>query len=342
MSVLNWGIIGLGKIANKFASGFDQLKNSRLYSLASKNRENLEEFQKKYNVNKSLCYNNYEDMLLNENLDIVYIALPNNLHSEWINKCIEYNKNVLVEKPAVLTEDEIKNIINKLNNKKIFFAEGFMYRFHPQTLKFIEIINQNEIGKLIKMESSFGINVINKKNIFGFVKEKINTKSRLFKKELGGGSILDLGCYPASLSILIASLKSEEFNKEIKLMDTNNLMGPTDVDLEGFTKINFGNGFISTVKSSFKNELGKVTKIYGSKGEIIIPDTWHCLNSSIIVKGKEIKIDQLYRNIFSYEIESISDSILNGELIPKFPAVKKEETAINISILNQWINSNEK
>ena len=65
MSVLNWGIIGLGKIADKFASGFDQLKNSRLYSLASKNRENLEEFQKKYNVNKSHCYNNYEDMLLN-------------------------------------------------------------------------------------------------------------------------------------------------------------------------------------------------------------------------------------------------------------------------------------
>ncbi len=342
MSVINWGIIGLGKIANKFASGFDQLKNSRLYSVASKNIENLEEFQKKYNVSKSLCYGNYEDMLLNESLDIVYIALPNNLHSEWINKCIEYNKNVLVEKPAVVTEDEIKKIINKLNNKQIFFAEGFMYRFHPQTLKFTEIINQNQIGELLKMETSFGINVVNKKNIFGFVKEKINTKSRLFKKELGGGSILDLGCYPTSLSILIASLKSQEFKKEIKLIDTKNLIGPTGVDLEAFSKINFGNGFISTVKSSFKKDLGKVTKIFGSKGEIIIPDTWHCLNPSIIVNGKEININQLYRNIFSYEIESISQSILNGEIIPKFPAIKKEETAINISILNQWINSNEK
>ena len=71
MSVVNWGIIGLGKIANKFASGFDQLKNSRLYSVASKKKENLEEFQKKYNINNRLCYNNYEDMLLNDSLDIV-------------------------------------------------------------------------------------------------------------------------------------------------------------------------------------------------------------------------------------------------------------------------------
>ena len=86
MSVINWGIIGLGKIANNFASAFKDLKNSKLISIASKSKEKIEKFQKKFNLNNIFSYNNYEEMLLNEKIDIVYIALPHNLHFEWIVK----------------------------------------------------------------------------------------------------------------------------------------------------------------------------------------------------------------------------------------------------------------
>ena len=92
MSIINWGIIGLGKIAYKFASAFDQVKNSKLISVASKNNLNIEKFQTEFNLNKSFCYNEYEQILLNNEVDIIYVALPNNLHFEWIMQCIDKKK----------------------------------------------------------------------------------------------------------------------------------------------------------------------------------------------------------------------------------------------------------
>ncbi len=342
MSTINWGIIGLGNIANKFASAFSNLKNSKLLSVASKNIQNIEKFQRKFNLDNNYCYNNYEEILTNKNIDIIYIALPNKFHFEWIMKCIDYNKNILTEKPATINIDEIKQINNKLNESKIFFAEGFMYRFHPQTSKLVDIIKQNEIGELQSMKSFFGKNIIEKKNIFGFKRFKINKESRLFREDLGGGSILDLGCYPASLSILIANLKSKIQNYDINLKEINKTVGPTKVDLEAFTKIEFINEFNSYIGSSFKKDLGKSTKILGSKGEILVPDSWHCENPKIVVNGKEYFIENKFNNIFSYEIESISNSLLNNQLNPEFPAIKRNETEVNMDILNKWINSNER
>ncbi len=341
MSVINWGIIGLGKIANKFATAFNQIKNSKLISVASKNKEKLLEYQKKFNLDKNFCYDNYDDILANKNIDIIYIALPHSFHYEWIIKSLNHNKNVLTEKPATINLDEIKKINHKINEHKIFFAEGFMYRFHPQTNKLVEIIKQNEIGEIQKMSSFFGKNIIKKRNLFGFQKIKINKNNRLFKKDLGGGSILDLGCYPSSLSILIASLKSKNFSNKIKLNKIKKIIGPTKVDLEAFANIQFDNEFNSSIGSSFTNDLGKITKITGSKGEILVPDSWHCEDSKIVVNGKEYFIENKYNNIFSYEIESVANSLLNNEIEPKFPAIKRSETELNMSILNKWENSNE-
>jgi len=342
MSVINWGIIGLGKIANKFALAFKDLKNSRLISVASKNNEKLEKFQNQFNLNKKYCFNKYEEMLVNDDIDIIYIALPHTLHAEWIIKCINSKKNVLTEKPATVNSNDIKKINQYLSNSNIFFAEGFMYRFHPQTSTLIDFIRQNEIGEIQNMQSYFGMNFIEKKNIFGLKKLKINKKHRLFNKDLGGGSILDLGCYPTSLSILIASLKSEDFINEIKLKNVKKFIGTTNVDLEAYATIIFQNEFESYVGSSFKKNLGKSTKIEGSKGEIVIPDSWHCENSKIIVNGNEHNIKHKYDNIFSYEIESISSSLLNNDLEPKYPGIKIKETEANITILNKWIDFNEK
>ncbi len=341
MSIINWGIIGLGNIANKFSLAFKDLKNSKLISVASNNINRLQKFQDQFNLDKNYCFNNYEEILYNKDIDIIYIALPHKLHFEWIIKCIDCKKNVLTEKPATVSFKEIEQINKKLKQTKVFFAEGFMYRFHPQTIKLVDIIKQNEIGEPQSMSSYFGKNIIEKKNIFGFKKTKINKENRLFKKDLGGGSILDLGCYPSSLSILVASLKSDDFSDDIKLNKLRKIIGPTEVDIEAYANISFKNEFNSYIGSSFKNDLGKITQIFGSKGKIIIPDSWHCEKPKIILKGKEYFPENKYKNIFSYEIESISNSLLSNQTEPKFPAIKKSETELNMSILDKWINSDE-
>ena len=335
--MINWGIIGLGRIARDFASGFKDIKNAKLLGVASKTKKNLTEFKKIFNIDENYCFSSYEDLIACDKIDIVYIALPHNFHFEWIMKCIESNKKVLTEKPATTTSHEMKKINEKLDEKKIFFAEGFMYRYHPQTKKIISLIKNNEIGDLISMESNFGINLIEKRNIFGFKRIKFNKESRLFNKSLAGGCILDLGCYPSSFSILISKLKDSK-NLEIELKNTKIEHSSTNVDIDSYTDIYFSNGFMSSVGCSFKKNLGKSTKILGSKGSILINDSWHCFPMKITLNNKEIYEDKFnYSNIFSYEIESISNSILNKKNEPDYPAISRQETETNIMILNNWL-----
>ena len=341
MSEIKWGIIGLGNIAFEFASAFKEIKNSKLLGIASNDTGRLNKFREHFELDKNYCFSNYEDLIKNKEIDIVYIALPHNFHFDWINKCIDLKKNILSEKPATINLSQIKIINQKLNKNNIFFAEGFMYSYHPQFTKLIEILNEKKIGEIIEMESSFGVNIVKKKNFFGFKKIKINKKSRLFKKELAGGCILDLGCYPTSLSVVISNIKSNKFNDNFKINKSKILMGPSNVEIEASAQIEFQNEFKSLVKCSFRENLGEFTKIVGSKGEIIIPHSWKCRPSKIIVNSKEYNVDNLYKNIFSYEIETISNFIINKKKDPEFPAINRFETEVNMGILEKWINKNE-
>ncbi len=336
--MVNWGIIGLGRVANEFASGFNGLKNANLIGVASKTSKKLIEFKKKFNINEKYCFSNYEDLVACDKIDIVYIALPHSFHFPWIMKCLENNKKILTEKPATSSFIDMKKINETLSNKKIFFAEGFMYRYHPQTKKIISIIKNNEIGDLISMQSDFGINVMVKKNIFGFKKIKFNKESRLFNKSLAGGCILDLGCYPSSLSILIAKLKDPN-NLEVELKNTKIEYSSTEVDIESYTDLHFSNGFTSSISCSFKKESGKQTKIIGTKGTISIHDSWHCSPMKIKINDNEIFEDKFdFSNIFSYEIDSISNSILNKKIEPDYPGITRLETETNLMILNKWLD----
>ena len=166
MRQVNWGIIGLGKIATKFAESFKNIKNSKLKAVASRDIVKLKKFKNNFDLNSEHCFSKYEDILDCKNLDIIYIALPHSLHSEWSIKCIEKNKNILVEKPATVNFSEMKIIEEKLKKGNIFFAEAFMYRYHPQIIKLVDLIKDGTIGKLISMESFFGNDILSKK-IFG-------------------------------------------------------------------------------------------------------------------------------------------------------------------------------
>ena len=220
MQKVNWGIIGLGKIALKFSEGFKNIDNAKLLGISSKDNKKLKKFKEDFKIENNFCFNNYENLLECKDIDIIYIALPNSLHHEWIIKCIEKEKKILVEKPATLNFSQMKDVQNKLLHKNLLFTEAFMYRYHPQIIKVIKLIRENAIGKLISMESFFGMDILTKKNLFGFKKiKKLNKDSRLYNKDLGGGAILDLGCYPVSISQLIASLIPDIDCNNIKVLN---------------------------------------------------------------------------------------------------------------------------
>ena len=161
--IVKWGIIGLGNIAFEFAKSFYNSDNADLIAVASTSNEKLIKFKQNFNIEKENLYNSYQKLLENEDIDIVYIALPNSFHFEWILKAIEKNKNILVEKPAFMSLKEAETIFNHKNLKNIFFGEGYMYRYHPQISEMIKIIKSSGIGKPIQWCQILESNLLKKK-----------------------------------------------------------------------------------------------------------------------------------------------------------------------------------
>jgi len=182
---------------------------------------------------------------------------------------------------------------------------------------------------------------LTKKNLFGFKKKKkLNDKNRKYNKNLGGGAILDLGCYPVSVSQLIASLVPEIDLNNIKVLNKEKKIGSTGVDLDSYAELQFDNKFISKIGASFTKNLGQGTKVIGEKGELLIKNTWHGDPALIKINGEknyEIKVES-NKNIFSYEIENLSYSIIKNKKIVSYPAMNLTETLLNMRIIDEWLN----
>ena len=345
MQKLNWGIIGLGRIADSFSNGFFDVNNANLISVASRDNNKLQKYKELHKLDSKYLFNSYDDLIRCKDIDIIYLALPNNLHHDWALKIIENNKNILVEKPAILNVAEAKSISVKLENKDLFFSEAFIYRYLPQVKELIKILKSQELGRIFSMESSFGINLLTKKKFYFFKKKKkINLGDRKFKKELGGGSIYDLGCYTTSFSLLINSILHENTNNNFIISDIVREIGETGVDINSSAKLEFDNEFISNIYCSFKKNLGSKSIIRGENADIILSDTWKGDDIIIKYKNKKNKIIKFEnkKNIYSYQIEQISSNLLSGITKPIFPIMNINESISNIKIIEAWLKNLEK
>ena len=339
--IVKWGIIGLGNIAFEFAKAFNASDNAQLIALASKSKVKLDEFGKNFNIKKENLFNDYNEIIENNNIDIFYIALTNNLHFDLILKLLKKKRNILVEKPAFLTIKEAEIVFNKKNFENVFFSEAYMYMYHPQIIEVINNIKSGQIGNLIEMETNFGSNLIYKKNVFGFKKTKFDTNKRIFNKDLGGGVILDLGCYTTSMSLMIASLKESIEVSNFKVEDIKTEYLTKDIDVDSSAKIVFDNKFYSSIKTSFTKEIGNKTTIIGNQGQIVIENSWNPKRSILKILGKENKSKEFkeIKNIYTLEIDNISKDIIESKTQASFPGISKKNILLNSKIITDWINA---
>jgi predicted dehydrogenase len=140
---------------------------------------------------------------------------------------------------------------------------------------------------------------------------------------------------------LIASLKSKIDYDKVQLLNKKKLIGSTDVDLDSYVELKFENDFKSTIGASFLKNLGNQTRIIGTGGELIIEDTWTANISTIRIKKngaeKIINIDS-NENIYSYEIEKLSQCILDGKTKVDFPGLTIDQIIGNMKIIDKWLN----
>ena len=338
MEKIKWGIIGLGNIANNFAHAFNFCKYAQLIGISSKDKSKLDKFKNIFKIKNEFCFENYHDIVSLKEIDAIYIALPNTFHFKWIENCIKQNKKVLVEKPALNNIQESEKLQRMLQNQNYFLAEAFMYRFHPQIDVVINLIKNKEIGDLISMESNFGSDILTKKKFWVFKsKKKPDEKKRIFNKKLGGGAIMDLGCYTTSFSSLIAALKSKFDKFEVK--NKTKEICSTGVDIDSYCEIHFDNNFVAKVGASFSKNIGRGTKIFGDKGCIIIDDTWFGSSEVTIKRNnnlEKIKINKI-ENIYSEEIDYISKNLIEKKKEIDITGISLNDIILNTKVLNNWL-----
>ena len=179
---IRWGIIGLGKIANKFATDLASIEHVELVAVASRNIQNANNFAEKYNAKKA--YSSYEELAKDTNVDAVYIATPHSFHKEHAILCLQNKKAVLCEKPFAMNLSEVAEMIQVAKENNVLLMEALWSFFLPHFTYVLDLVKSEKFGKLKSLEADFGFHT------------PYNTDSRLFKKELGGGSLLDIGIYP--------------------------------------------------------------------------------------------------------------------------------------------------
>ncbi|MEN8191274.1 MAG: Gfo/Idh/MocA family oxidoreductase, partial [Bacteroidota bacterium] len=254
----------------------------------------------KFNIPK--CYGSYEDLLLDEEIEAVYNPLPNHLHIPWTVKALEAGKHVLVEKPIGLSSKEAEILLEesqKYPNLKVM--EAFMYRHHPQWIKAKELVESGVIGKVKTIQSFFAYFDDNPKSI-------VNTK------EYGGGSLMDIGCYPISLSRFI-------FNSEPEKVFANIDYHPDyGIDVSATAIMKFKEG-TSSFFSSIRIENRQQSQIYGTKGKIefAIPFNPIANEPSKMFLHKNNKTEEIiFEPCDQYTIQAdiFAQSIIDDKVVP--------------------------
>jgi len=323
--MIKWGVIGLGNMAQKFASSIKETDNAKLIAISSLNSEKLKVFKNNFKIDKKLVFNNYNDLVKCDEIDAVYIATLNNTHLDLIKMCAENKKNILCEKPMSLNIEEAKIAANHIKKFNVMFYEALAYTSHSQTKTLIDLINKNEIGKIISIHSTFG-----------FAVKKINPKSRIFNKSLGGGAILDIGCYPLSFLNLIF-----RNNENIEFKSVKGSFTITDVDDSAEANLIIENNILANIKVSFKENLYNKTIIKGESGSLILSNPWLPeMKSFIEVNHKHSSYKKFVtssKSIFGNQIQNVSAEIQNKKMNDNF-LVNIQDSLKIMNNLTIWSN----
>jgi len=258
---LNWGILGTGRIAGVFADGVTKSKHGRLVAVGSRSRESADNFGDKWKIPSR--HASYQALLADPEVEAVYIATPHPMHAEWAIKAADAGKHVLCEKPLTLNHADAMTVVEAAHRNDVFLMEAFMYRCHPQTAKLVELIREKTIGEVRLVEASFGFHA-------GF-----NPESRLFNQTLGGGGILDVGCYAVSMARLVAGAAlGRNFAEPVEVRAAGYIGKQSRVDEYALALLIFPGDILAQVATGISVQLENVVCIFGTEGCIVVPSPW--------------------------------------------------------------------
>jgi len=327
---LAWGILGTGAIARAFAKALAGSEAGRLVAVGSRSKDTAEAFGTQFGVARR--HGSYEAFLADPQVQAVYIATPHPMHAEWTIKAAEAGKHILCEKPLALNYPEAMASVEAARRHDVFLMEAFMYRCHPQTARLVELIRSKAIGEVCLIQATFSF------------AGPSNEEARLLKNALGGGGILDVGCYCVSIARLIAGVaQGKEFAEPVELTGCGKLHATTGADEWAIASLKFPGGIVAQLSTGVRLQQENVVRVYGSEGSIFLADPFVPARDGgavrIVVRKRgqhepqEIVVESPLP-LYAIEADTVAAHI--AERQAPSPAMTWEDSLGNMRSLDRW------
>jgi len=316
MKKLRWGLLSTARINRSVISPIRASLQSELRAVASRDGAKAREYAKEWQIPHA--HGSYEELLADESIDVIYNPLPNHLHAEWSIRAAEAGKHVLCEKPLALTLAEVDQMMAAAKKHHVVIAEAFMYKHHPQTLKVLELIEQEAIGELLLIKGAFTFNLDRPDDVRWVL-------------EWGGGSVWDVGCYPISFARLVANAEPMEvFGWQVT--------GSTGIDVVFSGQMRFASGLLAQFDCGFRAPYRTAIEIVGTKGSIELGSPFKPAGGEWIKIKRGDSVDKLRSpgyELYRGEIEDMEQAILEGGA----PRVSLENSRGNVATILALLES---
>jgi D-xylose 1-dehydrogenase (NADP+, D-xylono-1,5-lactone-forming) len=313
---IRWGILGTAEVALVHTiPAMICANNAEVVAIASESGK-AAEAASQFGIEKS--FSKYQELLDDQEIDAVYIPLPNHLHAKWVMQAAKNGKHVLCEKPSALSAEEARDMLAICRENQVLFMETFMYRFHPQNARVREIIASGEIGdvKLLRSSCSFYLN-----------RREGNYRLR---REMGGGSLYDVGCYCIHAFRMILQTEPTKVYVQADLDPTQ------QVDISARGMLEFENGVKAMFDCSMEMTQHMSYEIIGTKGMVQVPRAFRPDLAGgeglVIVTNNEGEVREEKLSGYEYKlaIEHFSQCIIDG-IQPEYSG---DSTIQNMKVLD--------
>jgi predicted dehydrogenase len=297
MNTVRWGLLSTARINRRIIPGIRESKRGILAAVASRDQAKGQAYAAEWQIPR--VFGSYEEMLASDEIDAVYISLPNHLHAEWTVRALEAGKHVLCEKPFAQSVEEVDRMTAASQRTGRVLQEAFMYRHHPQTKLAGEWVRSGWLGEIRLVRSAFS-----------FFMENREGNVRLVPG-YGGGALWDVGIYPVSFAQFI-------FGRLPETVTAQQWTGQTGVDESFAGQMHYSNGQVAQIYGAFSVPFYTLTEIHGTKGRITItkpytgsnePDSEITMTSSQ-GEPQKLRIDPI--DSYLAEVENMHAAILDG------------------------------
>lgn len=249
MTNLRWGVLGAANIARKqVIPAIQASERNQVVAIASRSTKRAAELARQANI--AHVFADYDALLRSDAVDAVYIPLPNSEHHRWAIAAAKAGKHVLCEKPLALNAQQAEDMVAAARRSHVLLAEAFMYRHHPLIKTLLDLLHDNAIGEVRLVRSTFSYNLQRDPDIRR-------------NPNLGGGALLDIGCYCVNLARLVAGAEPTSVAAVAE-------KGATDVDESFAGALRFPNGVVATFDISMQAMSNTSYEVIGTDGKIVV------------------------------------------------------------------------